>query len=81
MKYQRYPAYKASGVEWLGDVPEHWDVIAIKQKFRIVGGSTPKSDQEIFWDGEIIWVTPSDLSKLSSLFISDSQRKITENGR
>jgi type I restriction enzyme S subunit len=24
MKYQTYPAYKDSGVEWLGDVPEHW---------------------------------------------------------
>ena len=23
---QRYPAYKDSGVEWLGEVPEHWDV-------------------------------------------------------
>jgi type I restriction enzyme S subunit len=24
MKYQTYPAYKDSGVEWLGEVPEHW---------------------------------------------------------
>ncbi|MBV5302320.1 MAG: restriction endonuclease subunit S, partial [Methylococcales bacterium] len=80
MKYQTYPNYKPSGVEWLGDVPEHWDAIALKRKFRIVGGSTPKSDQEVFWDGEIIWVTPSDLSKLPSLFIGDSQRKITLSG-
>ena len=26
MKLPRYPTYKPSGVEWLGDVPEHWDV-------------------------------------------------------
>ena len=24
MKWQRYPAYKPSGVEWLGEVPKHW---------------------------------------------------------
>ncbi|MEO6724011.1 MAG: restriction endonuclease subunit S, partial [Blastocatellia bacterium] len=26
MKLPAYPKYKASGVEWLGDVPEHWEV-------------------------------------------------------
>jgi len=26
MKHSAYPKYKKSGVEWLGDVPEHWDV-------------------------------------------------------
>jgi len=30
MKYQPYSSYKASGVAWLGDVPEHWDVIRLK---------------------------------------------------
>jgi type I restriction enzyme S subunit len=27
MSFPRYPAYKDSGVEWLGEVPEHWDVL------------------------------------------------------
>jgi len=26
-----YPAYKPSGVDWLGDVPEHWEVLAFKR--------------------------------------------------
>jgi type I restriction enzyme, S subunit len=26
MSFPRYPKYKDSGVEWLGEVPEHWDV-------------------------------------------------------
>ncbi|MEW3612688.1 restriction endonuclease subunit S [Pseudomonas aeruginosa] len=37
--YKPYPAYKDSGVEWLGKVPEHWQVMAIK---HIV--STPITD-------------------------------------
>ena len=31
MKYKAYPKYKDSGVEWLGEVPEHWEVKRIKQ--------------------------------------------------
>ena len=30
-----YPAYKPSGVPWLGDVPEHWDVSAVKNGYQI----------------------------------------------
>ena len=26
MQFKEYPSYKASGVEWLGDVPEHWNL-------------------------------------------------------
>ena len=34
MSFPRYPAYKDSGVEWLGDVPEHWEVKPAK---RLIG--------------------------------------------
>ncbi len=30
MRYLAYPAYKDSGVEWLGEVPEHWKVKKLK---------------------------------------------------
>lgn len=29
-QYKPYPAYKDSGVEWLGQVPEHWDVLPLR---------------------------------------------------
>lgn len=32
-KYKAYPEYKDSGVEWLGDVPNHWNTIAISRLF------------------------------------------------
>ena len=31
MSFPRYKKYKPSGVEWLGDVPVHWEVIALKR--------------------------------------------------
>src|SRR3954451_12819311 len=39
MSFPRYPKYKDSGVEWLGEVPEHWDTTTLK---HIV--STPIAD-------------------------------------
>lgn len=35
MKRKRYPKYKPSGVPWLGDVPEHWDVTRLKNAFAL----------------------------------------------
>ena len=35
MSFPRYPKYKPSGVEWLGDVPEHWDVGTVGQRYQI----------------------------------------------
>ncbi len=35
MSFPRYPKYKASGVEWLGEVPEHWNTLRIKRLFEI----------------------------------------------
>ena len=29
-RYASYPAYKPSGVDWLGNMPEHWDVKRLK---------------------------------------------------
>ena len=39
-----YPVYRPSGVEWLGDVPEHWGVLPTKHASRIVMGQSPPSD-------------------------------------
>jgi type I restriction enzyme S subunit len=80
MSFPRYPAYKPSGVEWLGEVPEHWEVLPLKREFDVVGGSTPKSDMQEYWDGDIQWITPADLSRLQSFEITKSIRTITAEG-
>ena len=42
MSFARYPEYKDSGVEWLGQVPGHWDVVQFKQFVNIQNGSDHK---------------------------------------
>lgn len=64
-----YPAYKDSGVDWLGAVPEGWEVVPVKAAFDVIGGTTPKTDIEDYWAGEISWITPADLSSLDSRFV------------
>ena len=34
-KYSPYPAYRPAGVPWLGEIPAHWDITAIKNQFSI----------------------------------------------
>ncbi len=67
MSFPHYPAYKPSGVEWLGEVPEHWEVIRLKNVLgcRITDGphTTPEFVDEgvpflsvdAIQDGELIF--------------------------
>lgn len=80
MKTKPYPKYKPSGVEWLGNVPEHWGVKRLKNALFVFNGSTPESTKDEYWDGDIIWYTPEDLGSNGKKFISDSRRKITDEG-
>ena len=58
MSFPRYPAYKPSGVEWLGEVPEHWKVKRMKDICSITAGGTPSRDNLQYRGGDIPWVSP-----------------------
>lgn len=47
---------------------------------NIVNGSTPSTDVPEYWDGDILWATPSDFGNLHSIYIEDTERKITKAG-
>jgi type I restriction enzyme S subunit len=73
--YVAYPEYKDSGVEWLGDVPKHWEVWKVTHGFNKIGsGTTPKSDNSLYYDGDIPWVTTSELRES---IIYDTSQKVT----
>ena len=42
MSFQRYPKYKDSGVEWLGEVPEWWEVKRLKHNLRLLTEKTKR---------------------------------------
>lgn len=76
MSFPRYPAYKDSGVEWLGEVPEHWEVWKLAQAFTQIGsGTTPKSDNPQYYEsGDIPWVNTGDLNDGE---LDDCEKRIT----
>jgi len=76
MSFPRYPKYKDSGVEWLGDVPEHWQIVPLKRvaTIRYGIGEPPNYHDEgtpliratnvhggnLFTDG-LVFVDPSEI--------------------
>jgi type I restriction enzyme S subunit len=77
MSFPRYPKYKDSGVEWLGEVPEHWALPRIKTISRISGGGTPSREVPEYWNGDIPWVSPKDMKAER---ISTAEESITDLG-
>lgn len=58
-----------------------WPLARIDQCCEIISGATPDTSNETFWNGDICWVTPKDLSALNGHhYISETPRKLTEKG-
>ncbi len=65
----------------LGEIPKGWKVKPIGQSVKCVGGSTPSTKNAAFWDGgKTPFVTPKDMSSLTSPVILDTSRHITDAG-
>ena len=62
------------------EIPDSWTFVRLKHIGIIVGGGTPKTNTPSYWDGEIPWLTPADLSGYTAMYISSGGRKITEEG-
>ena len=61
-KYQAYSAYKDSGVEWLGRIPEHWQMWKLSHAYNEIGsGTTPPSGNDKWYGDDIPWVTTGEL--------------------
>lgn len=65
----------------LGNIPNGWIVSEIGKEVTVVGGATPSTRNNEFWDGGIVnWATPKDLSNLREKVLIETERKITEEG-
>ncbi len=66
---------KPSGIEWLGDVPAHWEVTPLKYVVNLRSGGTPSKTNLDYWDGDVPWASSKDL-KVEAL--ADTQDHITQ---
>lgn len=79
-RFKAYPEYKDSRADWLGEIPANWEAKRLRRIFRVINGSTPRSAEPDYWNGDIPWVTPEDLGDLSEVEIWGTRRCITEAG-
>lgn len=64
----------------LWDLPAGWRWATMGEVAKVVGGSTPKTGEPSYWNGEIPWITPDDLSGYDPKYIERGRRSITQAG-
>ena len=57
--------------------PDTWQYISIKECCSVISGSTPRRNKPEYWDGEIHWVTPKDLSNLNVPILEEAPEKLS----
>jgi len=72
-----YKKYKPSGIDWIGEIPNHWQLKKISHGFKKIGsGTTPTSgNQEYYNEGEFNWLQTGDLTDNE---INATSKKITK---
>lgn len=69
--------FKNSGIEWLGEIPHHWEVARSGLIYKnISSGTTPQSDNDEYYkNGNIFWINSGDLN---DSVLTNSKNKITQ---
>ena len=74
----RFPGHEHVKIK--DGVPAGWEKKKIADVCETVGGGTPSTKVPDYWDGDITWVVPSDITKNDCLALLNSGRMITEKG-
>jgi len=75
----RFPGYEHTRI--INGMPEGWERKKIGEIAECIGGGTPSTTVSTYWDdGDVTWVTPTDVTKNKHFVLLDSAKKITEEG-
>ena len=75
----RFPGHEHTRI--VDSVPEGWQRKKIGEIAECIGGGTPSTTVSTYWeDGDVTWVTPTDVTKNKHFVLLDSVKKITEAG-
>lgn len=82
--YKPYPAYKDSGVEWVGKVPAHWETAPIKYVGKLESGHTPSRSVPEYWENcSVPWFTLADIwqvRKAGLSVVTETSELVSELG-
>ena len=80
---------KDSGIDWIGQVPEGWEVGKIKYFSQISAGATPDRNNSLFWNGNINWMSSGEINQgivkhtsetITDLALKRTSTKLLPNG-
>jgi len=74
----RFPGHESVPVK--DGVPEGWLPLTLGDVCDAVGGGTPSTARPEYWGGDVVWVTPTDVTRNDCLALLDSEKTITEAG-
>ena len=57
-----------------------WEKVSLEKTGKIVSGGTPDTTVPAYWDGDVLWLTPTDVTSLRGKYVDDTKRKITQTG-
>lgn len=72
---------KDSGVDWIGEIPEDWEVISLRRAIKTVktGGTPQGADEKYYSDDGFPWYTPGDFTE--NIYVNSSQRMLSRLGK
>ncbi|MDX2135279.1 MAG: restriction endonuclease subunit S [Saprospiraceae bacterium] len=59
---------------------EEWGEGTLDDILSVKGGTTPSTNVSEYWDGNISWTSPRDITKLDGIYLFETERRITESG-
>ena len=64
----------------VGEVPAGWEVVPFTEIADVLSGGTPRTKVDEYWNGDIPFFSPKDISGNSSFYVTETERRITEQG-
>lgn len=74
----RFPGHESVAVK--DGVPAGWQPLTMGDICEAIGGGTPSTTHPEYWGGDVVWVTPTDVTRNDCLVLIDSEKKITDAG-
>ncbi|KAB7514606.1 hypothetical protein DM867_05665 [Halosegnis rubeus] len=75
--YEPYEQFK--DVE-IGEIPENFEILKIGDVCSTRGGGTPSTENDEYWNGDNLWLTPKEVTSLDSKIVFDTERKVSDEG-
>ena len=67
--------------QWfIEEAQEDWEEYPLSSFIEIIGGGTPKTSEESYWHGDILWMSGGDIASSHKSFIFDTDKKISSEG-